>query len=441
VRLSIRAFADDDTGRGISMEPARSIASDSLETDSATVSRRLFMGAAGLSLITAAGVAAAHTALPDRAVGRPDPSLGSPPPLPFDRQLGFAVVGLGKLALGEVLDAFAAARRAKLVALVSGNPDKARKVAARYGVPDDAIYDYENFDRIAGDPRIDVVYIILPNALHKEFALRAFKAGKHVLCEKPMATNVADCEAMIEAAAAVRRKLMVAYRCQFEPHSLTAMRIMRRGELGDVRLLVANAGRPSSLSDSADQWRLNKALAGSGSLFDIGIYGLNGVRYLTNQEPVEVRAQLYAPPNDPRFREVEDVVAYQMRMPSGAIVNGSTSYSYAYTSRIEAIGTKGRLVLDPQLDYHAQKLTLYSGGERVIQYSPIDQFAREMDHFCEAITDNVPIVADGAEGMHDVRLMLAILEAGRTGRTISTDWGYRRAADPATTVKDGQGIA
>lgn len=396
------------------------------------------MGSAGATLM--AGAALAQPAPPDRAVGRPDPSLGSPSPLPLDRQLGFAVVGLGKLALGEILDAFTTARRAKLVALVSGNPEKARKVAASYGLPQDAIYNYDNFDHIAHDPRIDVVYIVLPNALHREFALRAFKAGKHVLCEKPMATNVADCEAMIAAADAAKRKLMVAYRCQFEPHSLTAMRIMRRGELGDIRLVTANAGRPSSLDDPADQWRLNKALAGSGSLFDIGIYGLNGTRYLLNEEPVEVRAQLYAPPNDPRFREVEDMVAYQLRMPSGALVNGSSSYSYSYTSRIEVVGTKGRLALDPLLDYHAQRLTLYSGGERIIQNAPIDQFAREMDHFCEAITDNVPIVADGYEGMHDVRLMLAILEAGRTGKAVSTDWGYRRSADPATAVKDGQGI-
>lgn len=408
----------------------------------ATLSRRSFVGAAGASLI-AGGAFAQNTAdPPDRAAGRPQPSLGTPEPLPEDRQLGFAVVGLGKLALGEIMDAFAAARRAKVTALVSGNRDKALRVAAQYGVPAASIYDYANFDRIADNPRVDVVYIVLPNALHKEFALRAFRAGKHVLCEKPLATTVADCEAMIAAGRAVGRKLMTAYRSQFEPHNLTAMRLLRRGELGDLRIVSADIGRGTDPRDPADQWRLDAALAGSGSLFDIGIYALNAARFLVNEEPVEVRAQLYKDANDPRFREVEDVVAWQMRFPGGALFHGSTSYSYAFTNMIQVIGTRGLITFDPSMEYHAHRLRIRAGGQdRIIQNSPIDQFAREMDHFCQAITDNIPVVADAEEGMQDVRLMLAILEAGQTGRAVATDWGYRRSADPATAVPDGQGVA
>ncbi len=405
-----------------------------------TLSRRTFVGAAGASLI-AGSSALGQAAGGAQAVGRPDPSLGTPPPLPAARQLGIAVVGLGKLALGEILDAFAAARRAKLVALVSGNREKALRVAAQYGVPEDAIYDYAGFDRIANDPRIDIVYIVLPNALHAEYAIRAFRAGKHVLCEKPLATSIADCEAMIAAGRAAGRKLMTAYRCQFEPHNLAAMRMLRRNELGDLRIVSADIGRSTDPRDPADQWRLNRALAGSGSLFDIGIYALNAARFLVNEEPVEVRAQLYADPADPRFREVEDVVAWQMRFPGGTLFNGSTSYSYAFTNSIQVIGTRGVMTFDPSIEYHAQRLRIRAGGERVIQWSPIDQFAREMDHFCASVAENVPVVADGEEGMQDVRLMLAILEAGRTGRPVRTDWGYRRNADPATAVQDGQGVA
>lgn len=408
--------------------------------DPSSLSRRTFVSAAGASLLGGSALGAQD--IPDRAVGRPQPSLGTPPPLPESERLGFAVVGLGKLALGEVLDAFAVSRRARLAALVSGNREKALRVAAQYGVPERSIYGYDDFDRIADDPSIQVVYIILPNSLHREYGERAFRAGKHVLCEKPLATTVADCEAMIAAARAANRKLMTAYRCQFEPHNLEAMRILRRGELGDLRIIVADAGRGTSLDDPADQWRLDGALAGSGSLFDIGIYGLNAARCFSNEEPVEVHAQLYADPDDPRFREVEDVVAYQLRMPSGLIVNGSTSYSYAFTSHVEVIGTRGRLVFDPQLDYHAQRIRVRTGGvERVIQNSPIDQFAREIDHFAQAITENIPVVADGEEGMQDVRLMLAILEAGRKGRPVATNWGYRRNADPATSVPDRLGVA
>ena len=408
-----------------------------------SVTRRTFVGAAGASLLTsAAAIAQSAPDLPNRAVGRPQPELGNPEPLPEDRKLGFAVVGLGKLALGEIVDAFAATRRARLTALVSGNREKARRVAAQYGVPESGIYGYDDFDRIADDPRIQIVYIVLPNSLHAEYTIRALRAGKHVLCEKPLATNVADGERMIEAARTANRKLMTAYRCQFEPHNLTAMRMLRRRELGDLRIISADIGRAANPSDPADQWRLDRELAGSGSLFDIGVYALNAARFLANEEPVEVRAQLFAAPGDTRFREVEDVVAWQMRFPSGTLFHGSTSYSYAFTNSIQVIGTDGVMTFDPSMEYHAQRLRVRARGQdRVMQWSPIDQFAREMDHFCMAITDNIPVVADGEEGLQDVRLMLAILEAGRTGRPVSTDWGYRRTADPATAVPDGHGVA
>ena len=406
------------------------------------LTRRSFVGAAGASLLAGAAAGQAVPEVPNRAVGRPDPTGIPPEPLPDDRQLGFAVVGLGKLALSEIVDAFGVTRRARLAALVSGSRDKARRVAAQYGVPEDALYGYDDFDRIADDPRIDVVYIVLPNSLHREFTVRALRAGKHVLCEKPLATSVEDCRAMIDAAQAAGRKLMTAYRCQFEPHNLTAMRMLRRRELGDLRILSADIGRSTDPRDPADQWRLDRELAGSGSLFDIGIYAVNAARFLTNEEPVEVRAQLYAAPGDERFREVEDVVAWQMRFPGGVLFNGSTSYSYAFTNSIQVIGTGGVMNIDPAIEYHATRLRVRAGGQdRVMQWSPIDQFAREMDHFCQAITDDVPIVADGEEGLQDVRLMLAILEAGRTGRPVATDWGYRRTADPATSVPDGLGVA
>jgi glucose-fructose oxidoreductase len=408
-----------------------------MQRDPSSISRRTFVAGGGAALVETAAAAQAQS-LPSGPAGRPDPNLDSPPPLPLDRQLGFAVVGLGKLALGEIMDAFTAARRAKVVALVSGNRDKALRVAARYDVPESGIYDYENFDRIADNPAVDVVYIVLPNALHRAFTERAFRAGKHVLCEKPMATNAEDCEAMIAAGRAAGRKLMIAYRSQFEPHNLFAMRTLRHGDLGAIRVVTADVGRATDPRDPADQWRLNRALAGSGSLFDIGIYGLNAARFLVNEEPVEVRAQLYAPPNDPRFREVEDVVVWTMRFPGGAQFHGSTSYSYSFTNCIQVTCDRGVMVFDPSMEYHAHRLRI---RDRTIEWSPIDQFAREMDHFCMAITDNVPIVADGAEGMQDVKLMLAILEAGRTGRTIATDWSYRRAADPATSVPDNLGIA
>ncbi|WNO52430.1 Gfo/Idh/MocA family protein [Stakelama saccharophila] len=393
--------------------------------------------AAGISVTFVSSAWAQQADPPMHAVGRPAPQVPGPEPLPENEKIGFAVVGLGKLALGQVLPAFGEAHAAKLAAVVSGNAEKAERVAAGAGLPRDAIYSYDSFDRIADDPRIQVVYIILPNALHADWTVRAFEAGKHVLCEKPMATSAADCQRMIDAAKAADRKLMIAYRCQYEPHNLEAMRRMRSGAIGAPRMVATDNGRPSDPSDPSDQWRLDRELSGGGALMDIGIYGINAARYLLNEEPVEVRAWTYTPKDDPRFDETPDVIGWQFRMPSGVLVNGSTSFSYHGTSRLEVMGEKGRLVLDPATNYRGIEMQLHGAeGERQPRIQAVDQFAREMDWMAQAVRGNRPIVSPGGEGMQDIRLMEAVFESLRKdGAPVRTDWNYARALDPAEAVK------
>jgi predicted dehydrogenase len=363
------------------------------------------------------------------ATGRPQPKIHNEQPQPPDERLGIAVVGLGKLSLGEILPALEQSTGCRLAGLVSGNADKARDVARRYGVPADAIYDYDDFDRIADDPRFAAVYIVLPNALHLAFTERAFRAGKHVLCEKPMATTVEDCEAMLAAGEAAGRRLMIAYRCHYEPNNLAAIRTIREGRVGDLRAIGTHNGRPADPKDPADPWRLQAGLSGGGSLFDIGIYGLNGARYLAGEEPVEVRAWSYTA-DDPRFAETPDVIAWQLRFSSGLIANGTCSFSYATTSRLEAIGTKGRVALDPATPYVGIKLMVQTAdGDEIPKIHPVNQFAAEMDHFAKCLRDGTPFHSPGEEGLQDVRLMVAILESARTGKPVATDFGYRRKTD------------
>jgi predicted dehydrogenase len=349
---------------------------------------------------------------------------------------GFAIVGLGKLALGQIVPGFRNCRSARLAAVVSGHPDKARRVATEQGLPADALYDYENFDRIARDPRIDIVYIVLPNFMHAEYTIRALKAGKHVLCEKPMATNPADCERMIAAAQAADRKLMIAYRCHYEPTNLEAMRLLRSGAMGRNRLVVTKMGRQSDLSDPSDAWRLDIAKSGGGALADMGIYGINGTRYLLNEEPVEVRAWAQTDRGDPRFRTTEDLISWQFRFPSGAIGEGSTSFDYAGTMDWEVFCERGRLVAAPGCFYNGNHLQVVgAGGGPAPQIVEIDQFAREMDWMSDVVRGRAPLVSPGEEGLQDQRLIHAILESvARGGATIRTDWGYKRAYDPAKMV-------
>jgi glucose-fructose oxidoreductase len=358
------------------------------------------------------------------------------PALPDDQKLGIAIVGLGRLSLTQLIPGLKHATGVKLAAVVSGHPDKAARVAAENGLPADAIYSYENYDRIAHDPRIDIVYIVLPNSMHAEYTIRAFKAGKHVLCEKPMATHAADCEAMIAAGKAAKRHLMIAYRCHYEPHNLEAMRRIRSGKYGKPRLVVTEMGRQSSLSDPPDVWRLDMKMSGGGALTDMGIYGVNASRYLLNEEPVEVRAWASTDRSDPRFKDTEDLIAWQFRFPSGAIGNGSTSFSYGGCMKWDVFCGNARIRADPGAYYNGIKLNIFSHPDQgEIPIADIDQFAREMDWMGDVVRGKVPMVSPGEEGLQDVRLMTAILQSvAEGGAPVKTDWGYKRAVDPAAVV-------
>jgi predicted dehydrogenase len=354
-----------------------------------------------------------------------------------DARVGFAVVGLGKLSLGQIIPGFRNCRSARLAALVSGHADKANRIAAEQQLPAGSVYSYDDFDRIAENPRIEVVYIVLPNFMHAEYTIRALKAGKHVLCEKPMATTVADAEAMVAAAKVANLKLMIAYRCHYEPLNLYGMRLLRRQALGKPRLVVTNMGRQSDPNDPSDEWRLDMQKSGGGALADMGIYGINGVRYLLNEEPLEVRARAKTDRSDPRFRTVEDLITWEMSFPSGAISTGSTSFDQAATMAWEVYGQKGKMVAEPGCFYNNNRLHI-SGvpGEGEPKIREIDQFAREMDWMADVARGRAPLVSPGEEGLQDMRLIEAILASvKRGGEPVRTDWGYKRAVDPAVAVK------
>ena len=364
-------------------------------------------------------------------------AAAEPLPLyPPEKRLGIALVGLGKLTLGQLVPAFANARGVRLAALVSGDRAKAMKVAAEQRLAPDSVYTYAEFDRAVRDPRIDIVYVVLPNFLHAEYTIRALRARKHVLCEKPLATKVADAEAMIAAADKAKRKLMTAYRLHYEPLNLEAMRRIRSGTMGRPRLVITNMGRQADPADPSDAWRLDARKSGGGALADMGVYGVNGARYLLNEEPVEVRAWAHTDRRDPRFREVEDLISWQFRFPSGAIAQGSTSFNCSATMAFEVICERGRLKADPGAFYGGNRLTVHGmPGEGEPKIVEIDQFAREMDWMAEVVRGKAPLVTPGEEGLQDMRLMEAILRSVREGgATIRTDWGYRRAFDPAAVV-------
>ncbi len=369
-----------------------------------TVSRRNFIKQATTTSI-AAGTLSNLATLAQRV---PDPP---------GKKLGWAIVGLGNLAINQILPGFAKAEKSKVTALVSGHRDKAEKLAARYNVNPKNIYNYQTYDELKNNPDVDIIYIVLPNSMHAEYTVRGAQAGKHILTEKPMASTPKDCEDMIAACKKANKKLMVAYRCRYEPFNQTLIKLSQDKELlGPIRAVVSDHG--FNIGDPK-QWRLNKALAGGGSLMDIGLYALQATRYCTGEEPTEISAMEYTDRNDIRFKEVEDMINFQLKFPSGALGQCTSSYGYAGQNRIRVIGTKGWVELEPATGYTGARLRMRVGGqlsERDIQ--PRDHFAMEMDHMSDSVMNNTEPLTPGEEGLRDLKYMMAIYEAARTGKTI-----------------------
>lgn len=387
-------------------------------------------GMAAASLMLAAGFpAAAHQARGQaRATGQPMPDgvelPATPPRKKRADSLGFAIVGLGGYALNQMMPRFAEAERAHVSAVVSGNPDKLRKVGDAYGVPRDAQYSYDSFADIAQNPNVDAVYIVLPSGLHAEWTERAFAAGKHVLCEKPMALSSAECERMIAASRRADRKLMIGYRSHFEPHNLKAMDLMAQHAVGPLRLIRSEQASRMEPTTPSENWRVNRALAGGGPLEDTGIYGLQAALYLSRQMPESISAAAFRPSDDPRFAEIFAHVASQWRFPSGAVAHLATSYDSLGTNFVHTRGATGALIMEPATSYSGQNLVLEgrgADGRTSRDFAPGDptvQFARQLDHLADAVRDGTSIRTPGEMGLRDVRLIEAIYASAAAGRTV-----------------------
>lgn len=339
-------------------------------------------------------------------------------PLNPAKRKGYAVVGLGHIALEQVLPGLIQGKNSKPVALVSGDPAKAAKVADQYGIDPKNIYNYQNFDTIRDNPAIDAVYIALPNSLHEEYTIRAAKAGKHVLCEKPMATTAAACQRMIDACKSAGRLLMIAYRIQYEPLNRQIKEWTRSREFGRIKVIEGfngqNVGDPS-------QWRLKKGMAGGGPMPDVGIYCLNTTRYLLGEEPEWVSAIATRPTDDPRFHEVEESLLFQLRFPSGVVASLGCSYGVHEIRRYRCLGDKGIWYgMEEAFGYEGLRTTFSrAAGAWEWPSQPMkgqkQQFALEMDHFSECIADNTRPYTPGEEGLQDLRLIEAIYKSAETG--------------------------
>ncbi len=330
-----------------------------------------------------------------------------------EKKLGWALCGLGGLSENQIAPALQKARFSRLAGVITDTPAKAQKWKDKYGLKDSAIFTYDTMHRLADNRDIDVVYIVTPNALHADQAAAAFKAGKHVFCEKPMEVSVERCQKMIDDAKSAKRKLAVAYRCQYDANNLECIRIARTKEFGDIKIVEATFN--ISTAATPGQWRLQRSLSGGGALMDVGIYALQAARYLTGEEPTEVTA-LEGKTKPQKYAEVDESMIWQMRFPSGAMANCSSSYETALGTHFRAYAEKGWFGLDPAFSYSGNRGM--RSDRKEINLPSDDMFALEMDDFSRCILENRQSKVSGEEGLRDVRIMMAVYEAARAGRAV-----------------------
>jgi predicted dehydrogenase len=333
------------------------------------------------------------------------------PPLPLwqksvasrsGKKLGIALVGLGSYSTYQLAPALSETQNCELAGIVTGTPEKAVKWQERYKIPDKNIFNYGNFDTIANNDAIDIVYVVLPNSMHHEYVIRAAKAGKHVICEKPMAVSVKECHEMIDTCKKYSVRLFIGYRLHFDPYHLAA-RKFRTSEAG--RLKAVDSAFAFRIGDPG-QWRLNKSLAGGGSVMDLGVYCIQASRYCTGEEPVSVTA--VEEKTDPiKFAQVEETMKMQLEFPIGMTATAMCSYN-RYANYLKLNSEKGQFELDSAFSYNG--IRGQTNNEK-ISFPPFNQQAAQMDGFSRCITDELPSDADGEEGLKDMRVIEAIYKS------------------------------
>jgi len=328
--------------------------------------------------------------------------------------LRVAIMGLGSYGT-RVADAMKDCTKAKLVGVISGTPSKITAWQSKYGVPEKNCYNYENYDSIKNNPDIDAVYIITPNALHKDAAIRVAKAGKHVISEKPMSINAKDGEQMIDACKKANVKLLVGYRMHFEPKTLEIIRMRKDGEFGKVLFFQGLSG--FRIGDPT-QWRLKKELSGGGAMMDIGIYSINGARYMVGEEPIWVTAQETKTDKE-KFKEgVDETIQFQLGFPSGAVASCLSTYTMNNLDRFFLNAEKGFAEMQPSTNYGPIKGKTNKGE---LDYPHVTHQTVQMDRMAEIILEGKqPIVpVDGEEGLKDLKIIDAIYVAIKSGKKVS----------------------
>ncbi len=327
--------------------------------------------------------------------------------------LGVALVGLGYYSTDLLAPALQLTQHCKLTGIVSGTPSKINRWQKQYNIPDSNVYNYQNFDKIANNPDIDVVYVVLPPFLHSEYTIRAANAGKHVWCEKPMAMTATECQSMIDACRKNKVQLTVGYRMQHEPNTQQIIRYGREKTFGKVQFVTASAGFRAPWQRRDDHWRMDRS-KGGGAMYDMGVYSLNAARYAVGEEPISVLAQELT--DEPgRFSHADETTLFQLEFPGGALANCMTSFGVNINS-LEITANNGWYRLHPFQSYSGVRGVTSRGD--ILQASPENQQAKQMDGDALSILNGTRPIVPGEEGKRDISILEAIQKSAREGKRV-----------------------
>lgn len=333
------------------------------------------------------------------------------------KKLGIALVGLGGYSTYQLAPALQDTQYCYLAGIVTGTPEKKQIWADKYGIPEKNIYNYQNFDDIANNEDIDVVYVVLPNSMHAEFSIRAAQAGKHVICEKPMGISVAECDAIINACNKAGVKLGMGYRLHSEPYTQQVKKYVKEKTFGDILFVSADAAYRSA--GNPNQWRLDKKLSGGGALMNMGVYAVQSTIYGTGENPISVAAQEFSTRPE-YFKETDETITAQFEFPSGAVGNITTSHNFN-ANAMYASGTSGWFRLQPANNYGPLSGETSNGDE--IKFPHESQQKLQMDDFARHVLFGEPNKAPGEMGKRDMMIVEAIYKSiANGGATVALDF-------------------
>jgi xylose dehydrogenase (NAD/NADP) len=334
-----------------------------------------------------------------------------------DGTVRLGVVGLGGFACTRALPAIQAADMCEVTVLVSGTPEKAHRVAAEFDV--DRSLDYEAFTAGAATGDYDAVYVATPPAYHRRYTEAAARLGKHVLCEKPLATGVPEAERMVEACTDHGVTLMTAYRLRTEPAVRRAREMIRDGIVGEPVQFRGGFSRNLLDDVGTDTWRLDPDVAGGGALLDLGVYPLNVARFLLDSDPVAVRAETTS--RSPPFDRVDEHVAALLSFQSGVTASCTASFNAHPANTLRVLGTDGMvLVHDPFGGDIPQELVVEHGEARTTHVGPaVDEVREEFDYFAHCVLTGTDCETDGQDGLTDLRIIEAAYESATAGERVA----------------------